>query len=98
MIECNSTGPPFFSRLVSLVEVRVVANKTVNLVRIEYTILGLLAQGFVTAVDAFRLRIVWQLYVMPTVGYCESRVAQATHGVCRNVATSIERLVIAQVC
>ena len=69
MIQRNSTCPPFFSRLVSLVEVRIVANKTVNLVRIECTILALLAQDFVAAADAFLLRIVRQLYVMPTVGY-----------------------------
>ena len=69
MIQRHGTCPPFFSRLVSLVKVRVVANDTVNLVRIEYTILALLAQGFVAAADAFRLCIVWQLYVMPTVGY-----------------------------
>ena len=69
MIQRNSTGPPFFSRLVSLVEVGVVANKTVNLVRIEYTVITLLAQDFVPAPDAFQLRIVWQLYVMPAVGF-----------------------------
>jgi hypothetical protein len=69
MIQCNRTGPPFFCRLVSLVEVRVVANKTVNLVRIEYTMVTFLAQDFVAAADAFQLRIVWQLYVMPAVGF-----------------------------
>ena len=69
MIKSNSTGPPFFSRLVSLVEVRVVANKTVNLVRIEYTMIIFLAQDFVPAADACQLRIVWQLYIMPAVGF-----------------------------
>ena len=98
MIQRNSTGPPFFSRLVSLVEVRVVANKTVDVVRIEYTIVTFLAQDFVDAADALQLRIVWQLYVMPAVGFRECCVAQATHGVCSNVATSIEWLVVAQVC
>ena len=46
MIQRNSTGPPFFSRLMSLVKVRVMANKTVNLVRIEYTMIAFLAQDF----------------------------------------------------
>ena len=69
MIQRHGTGPPFFSRMVSLVKVRVVANKTVNLVRIEYTILALLAQDFVAAADAFQLRLARQFYVMPTVGY-----------------------------
>ena len=63
MIECNSTGPPFFSRLMSLVEVRVVANKTVNFVRIEYTLIILFMQDFVSAADSFQLCIVWQLYL-----------------------------------
>ena len=98
MIQRNGTGPPFFCRLVSLVEVRVVANKTVNPGRIGYTMVIFLAQDFVAAADGFQPRIVWQLYVMPAVGFRESCLAQATHGVCRNVATSIERLVVAQVC
>ncbi len=57
MIRCNSTTPPLFSRLVCLVEVRVVANETVNLIRIEYTMVTFLAQDFVAAADAFQLRI-----------------------------------------
>ena len=69
MIQCNNTSPPFFTRLVSLVEVRVVANKTVNLIRIEYTMVTFLAQDFVAAADAFQLRILWQLYMMPAVGF-----------------------------
>ena len=68
MIQRHGTGPPFFSRLVSLIEVRLVANKTLHLVRVEYTSIILLAQDFVLAADAFQLRIVWQLYVMPAVG------------------------------
>ena len=68
MIQRNSTAPPFFSRLVSLVEVRVVANKTINLVRIEDTLIIFLAQEFVSTADALLLRIVWQLYVVPAVG------------------------------
>ena len=35
MTQRHSTGPPFFRRLVSLVKVRVVANKTINFVRIK---------------------------------------------------------------
>ncbi len=69
VIQCHSTGPPFFCRLLSLVEVRVVANKAVNLVPIEYTIVTFLAQDFVPAADAFQLSIVWQLYVMPAVSF-----------------------------
>ena len=69
MIQRNSSGPPFFSRLVSFLQVRVVANKTVNLVRFEYTLITFLAQDFVPAADAFQLRIVWQLYHMPAVGF-----------------------------
>ena len=68
MIQRNSTAPPFFSRLVSLVEVRVVANKTINLVRIEDTLIIFLAQEFVSTADALLLRIVWQLYVVSAVG------------------------------
>ena len=68
MIQRNSTAPPFFSRLMSLVEVRVVANKTINLVRIEDTLIIFLAQEFVSTADALLLRIVWQLYVVPAVG------------------------------
>ena len=69
MIQRDSTGPPFFSRLVSLIKMRVVAHKTVNLVGIEYTMVIFLTQDFVTAVDAFQLRIVWQFYVMPAVSF-----------------------------
>jgi len=53
MIQRNSTGPPFFSRMLSLVEVRVVANKAINFVRLEYTLITFLAQDFVPAADAF---------------------------------------------
>ena len=69
MIQRNNTTPPLFTQCVSLVEVRVVANKTVNLIRIEYTMVTFFAQYFVVAADAFQLRIVWQLYVMPDVGF-----------------------------
>ena len=69
IIQCNSTTPPLFSRLVCLVEVRVVANKTVNIIRIEHTMVTFLVQSGVAAADAFQLRIVWQLYVMPVVGF-----------------------------
>ena len=43
MIQRNSTSPPVFSRLTSLVKVRIVANKTINFVRLEYTIVTSLA-------------------------------------------------------
>ena len=69
IIQRNSSGPPFFSRLVSLVEVRVVANKAINFVRLEYTLITFLAQDFVPAADALQLRIIWQWYVMPAVGF-----------------------------
>ena len=52
MIQRNSTSPPFFSRLASLVEVRVVANKAINFVRLKYTLITFLAQDFVPAADA----------------------------------------------
>ena len=52
MIHRNSASPPFFRRLVSLVEVRVVANKAINFVRLEYTLITFLAQDFVPAADA----------------------------------------------
>ena len=38
MIQRQSTGPPFFRRLMSLVKVRVVANKTINFVALKYAI------------------------------------------------------------
>ena len=91
MIQRHGTSPPFFGRLVSLDEVTLVANKSVNLVRIEHTIVIFLPQEFATADDAFQLCIVWQSYVIPIVGFSESCVVQATHGVCRNVAKSIVR-------
>ena len=69
MIQRNSTSPPFFSRLVSLVEMRVVANKAINFVRLEYTLITFLAQDFAPAADAFQLCIVWQVYAMPYVGF-----------------------------
>jgi hypothetical protein len=69
MIQRNSASPPFFSRLASLVEVRVVANKAINFLRLEYTLITFLAQDFVPAADALYLRIIWQWYVMPAVGF-----------------------------
>ena len=52
MIQRNSTSPPFFGRLASLVEVRVAANKAINFVRLEYTLITFLAQDFVSAANA----------------------------------------------
>ena len=69
MIQRNSTTPPFFSRVASLVEVRVAANKVINFVRLEYTLITFLAQDFVSAADALYLRLIWQWYVMPAVGF-----------------------------
>ena len=69
MIQRNSTGPQFSSRLVTLAAERVVANKTVNFVVVEHALLIFLGQDFVPAADVFHLRIVLQLYVMLAVGF-----------------------------
>jgi hypothetical protein len=51
-----------------------VASKTVDFVSIKYAIVTSLAQDLVAAVDAFQLCIIWQLCVMPAVGFCEGSV------------------------
>jgi hypothetical protein len=98
MIEGNGAAPPFLCRLVSLVEVSVVANQKVDLVGIKVAIVICLPQDFVPTVDAFQLRIIWQLYVMPAASFREGCVTQATYDVRCNVAASVNGLVVAQVC
>ena len=55
VIQRHSAGPPLFSRLVSLVEVSVMADKVVDFVRGGSTMVTSLVQDLVAAADAFQL-------------------------------------------
>jgi hypothetical protein len=96
MVNRDGAAPSFLCRSVSLVEMRVMANQTVDLVGIQYAVVISLVQYFVAAVDAFQLRIIWKLYAVPAVGFCKACFTQATHGVCCDVSASVKGLVVAQ--
>ena len=69
VIQRNSTSPPIFCGLWALIDVGVVTNQTIHFIRLKNTVVILLAQYFVAAANALALRIIWQLYLMPAIGF-----------------------------
>jgi hypothetical protein len=98
MVDGDGAAPPFLFGLMPLIQMRVMAHQTVDLIAIQYAVVISYVQDFVAAVDAFLLRIIWKSYAVPAVCFRKGCVTKATNGVCSDVSASVKRLVVAQIC
>jgi hypothetical protein len=98
MVNGDGAAPPFLCRLMPLIQTRVMAYRTIDLIRLQYAIVISHVQDFVAGLDAFQLRIVWKSYAVPAVCFCQGCLTQSTDGVCSDVPASIKRLVVTQLC
>ena len=103
IVQRNCSSPPFLLRLQGGFQVRVVLHECVDVRDMEHARRCVAPpQRCFTALDRGEACTLWQNGSQPAIGFCKpsasASVAQARDGICCDVATSVCRFVVDQVC